>query len=261
MNTDNIECSTMPENQNEKIVKLLLFVLNFYGIYPFKENISAFRRNWLLVYSYFAYICMITGNICLMIFSRDLVSMINALSVIIGATYFFLVQFLSAYKSEHLRRLLVAFGSHDLEWSAFVKTFKTGKKIPCSRIFCIHSWLVAYNVISFIVVITCPIFSVWFLEIAEMGEPSSLLFSSWYPWDVKDARWYLFTYIIHIAFAVLFQMSYYTTTVFNFTVLFVFRNYFHELQFVIRSLRLAQSSENFVNDLEYCIKRHQTLLR
>lgn len=256
-----VKSSTKLENQNKEIVKLLLFVLHFYGIYPFKENIGAFRRNWLLVYSYLAYIVMISGNICLMIFSQDVVSMISALSVIIGTAYFLLVQFLSARKSEHLRRLLVAFGSDDLEWSAFVETLNVGKKIPHNRMFCIHNWVAAYNIFSYFMVTTFPFFSVWFLEIAEMGDPSSMLFPSWYPWDLKDVRWYCVTYIAQVASGVLFQIILYTIIAFNWIVLCVFQNYFHELQLAIRGLRRAQSSQNFVNGLECCIKRHQTLLR
>lgn len=261
MNIDNIEHRTM-EDEDDKIVELLLFVLKFYGIYPFKENISAFQRNWLLAYSYTAYIGMVVSNICLLRFSQDIVTSISALSVIIGTTYFFLVQFFSAYKRENLRRLLVALGSHDVEWSVFVKTFvKIEKKIPHSRMFCIHSWIAAYNIASFTMVMAFPICSVWFLEIAEMGDPSSLVFPCWYPWNMKETRWYFFSYIIQIASAVLFQMVSYTTTAFNWIVLCIFKNDFHELQLVIRSLRRAQSTQNFINDLECCIKRHQTLLR
>lgn len=245
---------------HEQIIQLLLFLLHCYGIYPFTQDYSAIRTKWLLVYSYTAYTGMIMGNLCLIAFSQDIVSSISGLSVIIGTSYFFLAQFWSVHKRQHLQQLLVAFGSQQQQWLAFVQKLKIPKKISHQRMLCIHKWIAMYNIYCFAVVMAFPICAVWLLGIS-MGEPSSLLFTSWYPWDVREARWYIVTYVIQIFSGVLVQLILYTTTGFNWIVLCVFRNDFYELKAAVGSLRHAQSAQNVASDLECCIRRHQALTR
>ncbi len=250
----------MEYNKKHKILVLMVFVLNFYGIYPFVKNIGAVRRNWIFFYSCFMFSIMILGNTFLVVLSHDVESSIPYLSVVIGVLYFALVLLLSVLRKRNLRNLIVGCGKYDEEWSLTVQKLGIAEKISHNAIVKIHNFIAVYNIVSFAMVMAFPLLSVS-LGLAEIGDASSLLYTSWYPWNARQKGWYILTYIIQIFSGFLVQSILYTTTAFNFMVLCLFHNSFDELKTVLHRLREERFGRHFENFLKICARRHQHIVR
>lgn len=260
--------------EKNKILKLIESILHMQGINFINEKMKlnkiTIRRNWLLIYSFIIFATMIMGNVISTFFSDNLKTSISFLSIIIGVLYLAVVQFISALKAKELNAFIKGFSKYDDEWLKITKNFKMKEKISFSRMRLIHKLIAIYNIFSFFMVMMFPLFSL-LLKVSNLGEPSSLLYTSWYPWDVKKIQWYILTYVIQICSGFILQLILYATAAFNLLTLCLFYNDFNELEVVICNLKEDAEKifvenrkvifiENFDICLNCCIRRYQNIV-
>lgn len=242
-----------------RIAELMLFVLNFYGVYPFTKNVNIIKRYRLIVY----YLLMLgigaVGNLVMLAEGNTVVAM-QASSFLFGTASFCLMVLISIRNEKNLRLFLESTIEENDEWNNLTIEFDT-YRFTYERIQKLHKWFAIYNVISCSSVVAYPLTNV-LLRVTSLGDVSSLIFVSWYPWSVSDWRWYTITYIIQTLTASIYQSIMYATIAVNLITWRLFSDEFDELRYIVRRLVDGNVSQRqFDRSLKLCIVRYQTIVK
>lgn len=257
------------ESSRDSITTLLLFIIKINGFYEVTKYKNLLATHWILVFSKLAFSFTIAGNIVLIYLSESFVTSIRYILVIIGVLHIMFNQLTSVLKVRELKRLISRLQEKDDNWCKISSVCKIKLKISHDLMSLYHRAIALYSIIAFTLLAASPMFTTI--------STTSLIYTSWYPWDVRKIYWYIITYLLQAYTAGMMQLVVYATLSLNILIVCLFLNDFGEIIDVLGKLEIVNANTNRVffskqhseeqtsysveELLQHCIFRHQYLMR
>lgn len=257
------------ESSRDSITTLLLFIIKVNGFYEVTKYKNLLVTHWMLVFSELAFGFTIAGNIVLIYLSESFVTSIRYILVIIGVLHIMFNQITSMLKVRELKLLISNLQEKDDNWCKIRSVRKIKFKISHDLMSLYHTAIVLYSVVAFSLLAASPMFTTI--------STTSLIYTSWYPWDVRNVYWYIITYLLQAYTAGIMQLVVYATLSLNILIVCLFLNDFGEIIDVLGKVEIVNVNANQVlfskqhseeqipysmeELLRHCISRHQYLMR